>query len=143
MKLFDVNILSSAHRFENHGHEMCRTWLFDVMERDETFLYSEWVLSAFVRIVTNPRVYPVPTPMVIAMSVAGHVRSRPNGVAITPGERHWGIFEGLCSRAGVVGNLVPDAYLAALAIEANAEWVTSDADFERFEPDLNLRLLRG
>ena len=59
-----------------------------------------------------------------------------------PGARHWRIFTDLCGRQGIVGKLIPDAYLAALAIEADAEWVTSDGDFERFEPELTLGLLR-
>lgn len=142
MRLFDVNILIHAHRAENRGHEFYRTWLFELLGGDETFLYCEWTLAAFVRIVTHPRVYRTPTPIESALQAARHVRSRPNAVSVMPGARHWGIFEGLCGRPGVVGSLVPDAYLAALAIEANAEWVTSDADFERFEPELELTLLR-
>jgi hypothetical protein len=44
----------------------------------------------------------------------------------------------LCESAGVRGNLVPDAYLAALAIESGAEWITTDGDFRRF-PGLKVR----
>jgi predicted nucleic acid-binding protein len=51
---------------------------------------------------------------------------------VTPGPRHWGIFIKLCNDAGVKGNLVADAYLAALAIESGCEWVTTDGDFARF-----------
>ena len=50
-----------------------------------------------------------------------------------PGARHWAIFERLCKHAGAKGNLVADAYLAALAIERGCEWVTTDRDFSRFE----------
>jgi predicted nucleic acid-binding protein len=42
------------------------------------------------------------------------------------------LFTGLCRTAGVKGNLVPDAYLAALAIESGSEWITTDRDFSRF-----------
>lgn len=48
------------------------------------------------------------------------------------GPRHWGIFRALCADAGAKGNLVPDAYLAAMAIESGCEWVTTDRDFSRF-----------
>ena len=48
---------------------------------------------------------------------------------------HWGIFVRLCEAAGAKGNLVPDAYLAALAIESGSDWITTDRAFSRF-PDL-------
>ena len=41
-------------------------------------------------------------------------------------------------RAGVKATLVPDAYLAALAIESGSEWITTDRDFSRF-PGLRWR----
>jgi predicted nucleic acid-binding protein len=50
-----------------------------------------------------------------------------------PGPRHWKIFVDLCRATGARGNRVPDAYLAALAIESGSEWVTTDRDFARFE----------
>jgi hypothetical protein len=55
-----------------------------------------------------------------------------------PGERHWEIFTRLCRGTDAKGNVVPDAYLAALAIEAGAEWVTTDRDYARF-PGLRWR----
>jgi predicted nucleic acid-binding protein len=55
-----------------------------------------------------------------------------------PGERHWEIFIDLCSRVHARGNLVADAYLAALAIESGSEWVTTDRDYARF-PGLRWR----
>ncbi len=142
MKLFDVNILINAHRAENVGHAFYRQWLTDQLADRVTFLTCELVLSSFVRIVTHPRVYRTPTPLSQALAFVAEIRSRPNGVSIMPGARHWDIFEGLCRRTAARGGLVPDAYLAALAIEAEAEWITADDDFAAFEPDLSWRLLR-
>ena len=96
------------------------------------------MLSGFLRVVTNPRVFGQPTPMEAALDFAGLVRSQPNHVPVEPGQRHWDIFTGLCRSAGVKGNLVPDAYLAALAIESGSEWITTDRDFSRF-PGLRWR----
>ncbi len=67
-----------------------------------------------------------------ALAFANELREQPNAVLLAPGPRHWRIFERLCREAGATGNLVPDAYLAALAIEHGAELVTTDRDFARF-----------
>jgi uncharacterized protein len=45
----------------------------------------------------------------------------------------------LCKKAAVSGNLVQDAWLAALAIESGCEWITFDRDFARF-PGLRWRI---
>jgi predicted nucleic acid-binding protein len=60
-------------------------------------------------------------------------------VVIQPGERHWQIFNRLCIEADARGNLVPDAWFAALAIESGCEWITLDHDFARF-PGLKWRV---
>jgi toxin-antitoxin system PIN domain toxin len=91
-----------------------------------------------LRIVTHPRVFATPTPIDVALEFAQSLRVRPNCVAVTPGARHWEIFTELCRATGTTGNLVPDAYLAALAIESGSEWVTTDGGFARF-PGLRWR----
>ena len=73
-----------------------------------------------------------------AREFVGRIRSGPNCGPVTPGERHWEIFVRLCEAAGAKGNLVPDAYLAALAIESGSEWISTDRDFSRF-PELRWR----
>jgi predicted nucleic acid-binding protein len=73
-----------------------------------------------------------------ALDFTEAIRSRPNVVPVAPGPRHWGIFARLCRDAGVKGNLVPDAYLAAMAIESGSEWITTDRDYSRF-PGLRWR----
>lgn len=68
----------------------------------------------------------------MTLSFAAAVRDRENRVPVRPGPRHWEIVRSLCEDAGVRGNLVPDAWLAALAIESGSEWITTDRDFTRF-----------
>ena len=93
---------------------------------------SDLVLSGFLRVVTHPRVFANPTPMERALEFAEALRSAPNRVRVEPGERHWEIFTRLCRDAGVRGNLVPDTWFAALAIESGSEWITTDRDYARF-----------
>jgi uncharacterized protein len=90
------------------------------------------VLSGFLRIVTHPRIFHDTTSLKVALGFIEEIRERPNCVLISPGARHWEIFINLCKSSGARGNLIPDAYLAALAIESGTEWITSDRDYARF-----------
>jgi toxin-antitoxin system PIN domain toxin len=130
--LCDVNVLVSAHKEGADRHDEYRAWLEDAMNGDEAFGVSDLVLSSVLRIVTHPRVFDPPSTWDRASEFADSVRSAPNAVPITPGPRHWKIFTELGSKAGVRGNLVPDAYLAALAIESGSEWITADRGFARY-----------
>lgn len=91
-----------------------------------------------MRVATHPRIFAPPAPIEQALEFATALRTQPNAVIMSPGPRHWGIFERLCRAAGAKGNLVADAYLAALAIESGSEWITTDRDFSRF-PGLRWR----
>jgi hypothetical protein len=73
-----------------------------------------------------------------ALAFVERLRSRENCVVVSPGPGHWDIFVDILRATGATGNLVPDAYLAALAIESGSEWITTDRDFGRF-PGLRWR----
>jgi uncharacterized protein len=103
-----------------------------VVAAEEPYGVAELVLSGFLRIVTHPRVFRQPTPLPHAIAFCEALRSQPNATLLSPGSRHWQIFSGLCAEAGTRGNLVSDAYLAALAIETGSEWITTDGDYRRF-----------
>jgi len=129
----DVNVLVYAHRDDADGHADYREWLERVINGDEAYGISELVLSGFIRIVTHPRVFRSPTAVAEALAFAEQVRAQPNCVRVEPGVRHWQIFDRLCRESGARGNLVPDAYLAAMAIESGCEWITTDRDYSRFD----------
>jgi hypothetical protein len=109
-----------------------------MVESDEPVGLSELALSGFVRIATHPRVFSPPAPVDRALEFADALRAQRNAVIVAPGARHWDIFDRLCRTSGAKGNLVADAYLAALAIESGSEWITTDRDFSRF-PGLRWR----
>jgi toxin-antitoxin system PIN domain toxin len=132
VRLIDVNVLVYAHRQDSPGHHAYRRWLEAVLASDQAYGMTDIVVSGFLRVVTHPRVFKTPSPMARALAFANQVRERPNCVRLSPGPRHWDIFMRLCRLAGVKGNLVPDAYLAALAIEHGCEFVTTDRDYGRF-----------
>jgi toxin-antitoxin system PIN domain toxin len=133
MTLVDVNVLVYAHRQDAHEHRRYLEWLTVLASSDEAFGLCELVLSGFVRVATHPRIFSPPSSLEAALRFVEELRARPNAVVVSPGERHWEIFTGLCRKAGAKGNLVADAYLAALAIESGSEWITLDRDFSRFK----------
>ncbi len=138
MILCDVNVLVYAHKEGADRHDEYRAWLEDAMNGDEAFGVSDLVLSSVLRIVTHPRVFDPPSTWDRAREFADSVRSAPSAVPVVPGPRHWQLFTELGGRSNVRGNLVPDAYLAALAIESGSEWITADRGFARY-PGLRFR----
>jgi uncharacterized protein len=138
MRLPDVNVLLYAFNEEASDHERYRVWLQDGLSGDEPLAVFDDVLAAVVRIATHPRLFDPPATIDEALSFAAAVRSSPNAVSVAPGPRHWEIFQRLCREGRARGNLVPDAYLAALALESGSELITTDRDFARF-PGLRWR----
>jgi toxin-antitoxin system PIN domain toxin len=132
MMLLDVNILVNAHRKDAPHHAQLRGWLEDLINGDQAYGIADVVLSGFLRVVTHTAIFNPPSAMSSALDFCKEVRDQPHCVHISPGPRHWEIFTGLCRQSGVKGNLVPDAYLAALAIESGSEWITTDRDYSRF-----------
>ena len=119
-------------------HAAFRDWLTSVVNGEGAYGMSELVLGSFIRVLTNPKAFNVPTVLDEAIAAADRLRTQPNCVLVSPGPMHWDIFVRLCREARVKGNLVTDAYLAALAIESGAEWITTDREFSRF-PGLRWR----
>lgn len=138
MLLCDVNVLVYAHRVDAPDHDAYRAWLEKIINGKAAYAVSDLVLSGFLRVVTHRRVFDPPSSLEDALMFAEQLRHRPNAVVLRPGNRHWAIFTQLCEAAGAKGNLIPDAFLAALAIESGSEWVTTDRDYARF-PGLNWR----
>lgn len=140
MLLADVNVFIYAHRPESPRSAETGEWLTGVLDGDEPFGVSELVLSSFLRIVTNHRVYREPTPPALALEFCDAVLAAPAAIPVRAGARHWSIFSALCRQVGARGNVVPDAFHAALAIENGATWITTDRGFARF-PGLRWRPL--
>jgi toxin-antitoxin system PIN domain toxin len=126
MVLLDVNVLVRAFREDAPSILTFKVWVDSIVNAESTFGLSDLALSGFLSIVTHPRVSDPPTPVNAALDFAETLRSQPNCLSISPGERHCREFEAR-------GNLIRDAHFAALAIESGSEWITTDRDFSRFE----------
>jgi toxin-antitoxin system PIN domain toxin len=128
----DVNVLLYAFRHDSANHDRYRAWLDHIVNGDEAYAMSPQVLCSVARIATHPRVYVNPSRLHDALTFARVLMAQPHCTVIGPGSRHFTIFEDLCRSAAATGNLVQDAWFAALAIESGCEWVTTDGDFARF-----------
>lgn len=138
MILPDVNVLIYAFRKDARDHRRYRDWLHSVVNGESAYGMSPQVLSSFVRIATHADIFAQPSVLDEALSFSSALMQPEHCQIIQPGTRHWSIFAGLCLRSQASGNLVQDAWFAALAIEHGCEWVTSDRDYARF-PGLRWR----
>jgi toxin-antitoxin system PIN domain toxin len=138
MILVDVNILVSAHRQDADRHSEIKAWVETSLQEPAGLAVSDLVLSGFLRVVTHPKVFTKPTPLAIALEFLEDFRSRDEVHILEPGPAHWRIFTSLCRKVEARGNLIPDAYHAALALDSGCEWITMDRGFARF-PGLRWR----
>lgn len=138
MLLLDVNILVYAHRADMPQHGAMRRWLSNVRTGSDRFGVPELARSAFVRVVTRGKPFDPPTEMEAALDFCDALLASPRCVRIQAGARQWDVFEQLCRRVRPRGNLVTDAYFAALAIDQECEWITTDRDYAIF-PGLTWR----
>jgi len=130
--LVDVNILVYARNIDCDEHERIRTWL-DSQLSSPTAVGFPWPsVLGFVRVATNPRAFKHPLKIAEAWDQAiAWLGAEPSWIP-QPSERHAEILGELLAQGGVYGNLVPDAHLAALAIEHGLTLCSTDGDFARF-----------
>jgi toxin-antitoxin system PIN domain toxin len=133
--LVDTNLLVYARISSLPQHEAAREWL-DARLSDHPRVGLPWTsLLGFLRIVTNPRLFERPDGVAGAWAQLSHWLARPNVWIPLPTEEHPVILERMLDHAAGGANLIPDADLAALAIEHGLTLCSADGDFGRF-PEL-------
>lgn len=134
MILPDVNVLVYAFREDTPQHDRCAAWLSEQLARSGGLALCDAVVSGFLRIVTHPRIFSPPAPTERAFEFVQWLRESPGIAWLGYSPAVWDAFGQICAEdRGVRGNLVPDAYLAALCIAHGATIATDDRDFARFE----------
>jgi toxin-antitoxin system PIN domain toxin len=130
--LVDANLLVYAHVQSFPQHERARDWL-DQQLNGMTAVGLPWAsLLAFLRLVTNPRIFDRPEPMAEAWAQVMDWLGCETVWIPQPSDHHIQVLGDLLSVSGSVANLVPDAHLAALAIEHGLQICSTDGDFARF-----------
>jgi toxin-antitoxin system PIN domain toxin len=132
MICLDVNVLVNAHRLDVAEHQRYADLLVGLATGSEPLGLPDMVLSGFLRVVTNRRVFKVPTPSATALEFVDQLISSPAGILLRASERHWSTFVDLAQDVGALGNDIPDAYIAAYAVENNATLLSADRGFARF-----------
>jgi len=130
--LVDANILLFAVNSASPEHERAAAWLEEALNGNRRVGLPWESLTAFVRLVTNPRVVPKPLAPADAWAFVEEWLAAPVAWVPVPTERHAAVLGDLVRRYRPTAKLVPDAHLAALAIEHGAEIISADTDFARF-----------
>jgi toxin-antitoxin system PIN domain toxin len=132
MLLLDVNVVVAGHRADHPRHAPIRSWLEGLWDQDAAFTVPLTVWASFLCLVTNRRIFTVPSTVKDAFEFLHAVRAQPGHLALEPGHRHLALLHQICDRVGARGDLVPDAVLAAIATEHGCTVATLDRDFARF-----------
>ncbi|MGJ3241360.1 MAG: TA system VapC family ribonuclease toxin [Opitutales bacterium] len=132
MNLIDTNILLYAEDSSSSHHEDVRSAWDDLLSSGQRVALSWPVLQGFIRIATNVRIFRQPLCAGDALDIVNRWLKQPNVHLIQETRGHWSRLERLIQETQVVGNLVHDAHLAALAMEHHAVLWSTDRDFARF-----------
>ena len=132
MIVVDLNILLYAINPTFEHHAKIKKWWETSMNGNEPIGLAWIVLLGFMRISTNPRIFPNPLSTETAIRKIDIWLNHHNTQLMHESENHWSILRELLNDTGAAGNLVTDAYLAALSISNGAKLVSCDNDFARF-----------
>ena len=139
MLLPDVNVLIYSFVEESTpDHLEYARFLDNLAKGSEPFALSVLVLTGFIRIVTNRRIFKPPIALDVALAFVSDLAELPSSRVVGPGPNHLVILDRLCRSTGATGKLVADAQHAAVAMEHGCTMVSADRDFARF-PELKWR----
>lgn len=128
----DANIILYAYNEDAPKHSEAKKWLEEQLSLPVTFGLSWQVITAFLRISTNPQAFPQAFDLREAIEIVDEWIALPNIKILTPSENHWTVFQSLIIEGQTKAALMMDAHLAALAIEHGATLATTDSDFSIF-----------
>lgn len=133
MIVVDANLLVFAYRETAREHEAAREWLDSQFAQAQSVALPWDVLNAFVRIVSNPRIYAAPAAVSEAWHQVEEWLNWPSVWVPVPTPQHATILAELHRSAFFAAKDVPDLHLAALAISHGLKLATHDRGFARFE----------
>ena len=132
MKLLDANLLLYAHTEDLPQHAATRAWIERCFADGDVFGLAWPAVVAFLRLCTQKGVLLRPSTIEAATAMIDGWFASPQVTLVAPGPRHWSLLRHLLAAGQGTGNLVPDAHLAALALELDATLCTNDHGIARF-----------
>jgi uncharacterized protein len=129
----DVNVLVAASRSDHPHHEIAREWLEEALGTSGTgaaFTLMPMVLASFLRLVTSPKIFLVPTPVEEAVAFIDALLATPS-VQLAQLGPEWSKLRQLCLSKSLRGNDIPDAWLSSAVAQVGEHLVTFDRDFRR------------
>ena len=132
MIVIDANLLLYAYSAPSSKQEKARVWLEKTLSGSEPVGLSWQVVSAFLRIASNPKLPRLRRPLEEVARIVDEWLQQPGVQVLVPGEQHWRIFRQTMAEGQASGDLVSDAQIAALTIEYGGVLYTTDRDFTRF-----------
>lgn len=129
----DVNVLVAASRSDHPHHAAAHRWLEEAISaaRAGTALtLMPMVLASFLRLVTSPKIFQLPTPIDDAVAFIDALIAAP-GVRLAPLGPEWAKLRQLCLDRQLSGNDLPEAWLSAAVIHLGEHLVSFDRDFRK------------
>jgi uncharacterized protein len=136
----DVNLLVAASRKDHPHHEIAARWLKVAVETGKVVLLP-MVVTSFVRIVTNAKIFPVPTTSRIALQFINAILEATES-ELLPLSEEWHRFCELVDQPELRANAIPDAWIAAAVMQLNENLVTFDRGFKKLLPLSRLTVLK-
>jgi len=130
--VLDANILLYAYDSASSHHSKARAWVERVFSAAAPIGLPWQTVTAFLRIMTNPRLPGERFSTQEAVQVVDRWLEQPNVRLLAPGDDHWPLFRQMIVEGQASGPLITDAHLAALTIEYGGVLHTTDRDFARF-----------
>ena len=132
MIFVDASILLYAEDSLSEHHNAARRWWDEQLSGTTPVALCWPVITAFIRIATNPRLHQRPLTLREAIDRVRSWLEQPCVRILVPTDDHWRVFQQMLSAGNATANLVTDARLAALAVEHNCTLYSTDSDFARF-----------
>jgi uncharacterized protein len=139
----DINVLVAAHRADHPQHKAATDWLKRTLKNaddGQVLVVPMQVISGFMRLVTNAKIFPNPSSTVQAVDFVDWLLEDLH-VRLLGQTSEWTSFRNLVLDKQLSANQVPDAHLAALSISLGEPFVTFDKGFRRLLPKSLLVLL--
>ena len=129
----DIDLLVLAYNDGSPSHDDAWRWWEGLINGAESVGMPWAVSTGFVRLMTNPTVLSSPLSPPAAVDQVRQWLNHEHIIPLNPGVRHLEYLDRNLAVAPATARLVPDAHIAALAMENGAEVHTNNArDFRRF-----------